>query len=83
MLYATARTIESEAMANARAFERELPELLREFRGKWVVYYSGCLVAFAESRENAKARALYLGLPLGRVVIRLVDDLERMAYLSN
>ena len=57
---------------NDQAFQRELSDLKKIFPGRWVAYFSGCLVADGESPETALAAALSMGISPDALLIKFV-----------
>jgi len=60
-------------LMNEQAFNRELPDLRQQFAGKWVAYYSGCLVAQAESEEALREQTAAMDILSSATLIRYVD----------
>jgi len=68
-----ARGSQEKPNLNVEAFMRELPELRKLFPGRWVAYFSGCLVAEADSPEAAQEATCALGILPHEVLIRFVN----------
>jgi hypothetical protein len=55
------------------AFQRELPELLENHRGRWVAYHGDHRVALGSSKRQMYQLCLRQNLAPGEFLLRLVD----------
>jgi hypothetical protein len=56
-----------------QAFERALPQLLRERPGQWVAYHGDRLIGFAPSKSELYQECLRQGLPRGEFLVRSIE----------
>ncbi len=67
-------SIEREVLAETHRFEAALPELLKDYRGRWVVFQGGALHSVHETEDQAYVAAVeHFGVTGGSVVAPVLD----------
>jgi hypothetical protein len=55
------------------AFRRDLPQLLKDYKGRWVAYHGDRQVGLGRSKRELFQRCLRQGLPRNEFVVRSVE----------
>ncbi|MBI1900566.1 MAG: hypothetical protein HYS13_05575 [Planctomycetia bacterium] len=66
--------IAPEILEAKEAFERDLPELVREHEGQWVAYYRRQRIAFGSSMPGLYQQCFQQGYHDKKILVRFVEE---------